>query len=92
MPMTLIPPAVPAMIIKFDEEKGAKEVLKVVKTLFHRDKPKNNSPFADLAGMGTYVYYAPLKKINRAKVVMMAKELNYSDDEIQMLKEELTEK
>ena len=86
MPMTMVPPNLPEKMIQFDEEKGLKEILIVVKPLLTAKKDESDNPMADLQGFGQYVYYAPLKKINGAKLKTVAKGLGYSDEEFKLLK------
>lgn len=88
MPGTLIPPNVPEKVILFDEERGTREVLRVVKTILNNDEKESEDIMASL-GLNTYVFYAPLKKIKKDKVLKMARELNYTDSDIAKLKEEL---
>ncbi|TRW24356.1 hypothetical protein FMM05_11025 [Flavobacterium zepuense] len=88
MPATLIPPAVPEKVVKFDAERGPKEILKVVKPLLTKVEPTgDNNPM--MPNFGSYVYYAPLKDINHKKLLKMARELNYNDTEIAKLEEQL---
>ncbi len=91
MPITLTPPNLPAMMIQFDEENGVREILIVVKPLLTAKKENKNSndPMADLKGFGQYVFYSPLKEIDRTKLKEIAKELNYSDEEFILLEEKV---
>lgn len=88
MPMTLIPPSVPEMMVKFDADKGTYEILKVVKELLNNET-KSNNPLDDLNGFGEYVYYSPLKNINKNKLKKIALELNYTDKEFKLLEEKI---
>lgn len=88
LPMTMIPPNLPEKMIKFDEEKGIKEILFVVKPLLN-SKKESDSPMGELGGFGQYVYYSPLKKINLTKLRKIATELNYSDKEFKLLEEKI---
>lgn len=89
MPSTLIPPALPEKMIEFDRDRGVREILKVVKGLLSENAVPNDDPMADLAGFSQYVYYTPLEKIDRKKVLAIAKELKYTDTEIAKLTEKL---
>jgi tetratricopeptide (TPR) repeat protein len=88
MPSTLIPPNVPEKVILFDEERGTREVLRVVKTILNKD-PEESQDIMGSLGFGTYVFYAPLKEIKKDKVLKIARELNYTDSDIVKLQEEL---
>jgi tetratricopeptide (TPR) repeat protein len=88
MPMTLIPPSLPEKMIQFNEDEGIREILKVIKPLLVK-KEDGNDPMAELAGFGQYVYYSPLKKINKKKLKKISKELNYSDEEFKLLEEKI---
>ncbi len=88
MPMTLTPPNLPEKMIKFDEDKGISEILKVVKNLLSSEA-KSDDPMAELSGFGQYIYYLPLEKINRNKLKKIAMELNYTDKEFKTLEEKL---
>lgn len=89
MPMTLIPPNLPEKMVQFNEHDGVKEILIVVKPLLNKVKAENNDPMADLAGFGQYVYYMPLKKINKKKLKKIANEIHYTDEEFNLLEEKL---
>lgn len=94
MPVTLTPPDLPAMMLLFDEDRGMKEILLVVKPLLTAKKePKSSSnPLAELSGFGQYVYYYPLEKIDPEKLNKTAKELGYSDEELNLLKGKIRRK
>lgn len=87
MPSTLIPPNMPELIIKFDEERGLKEVLKITKSLLSQEKKQSDSPFSGLSS--DYVFYLPLKELNTQKVIKAAKDLGYTEAEITLLKKEI---
>ncbi|WP_169630223.1 tetratricopeptide repeat protein [Flavobacterium humi] len=89
MPMTMMPPNVPEEIIRFNEEKGAKEVLKVVKKLLNKENTDSEDPMAQLAGFSDYIYYSPLKKISKQKLKKYTAELNFTEEEIKKLNEKL---
>ncbi len=89
MPMTLIPPNLPEKMIKFDEQRGLIEILKVVKPLLDPSSEETDDPMAELAGFGQYVYYSALKDIKKSKVKKVAKELNYTDKELNLLEKKL---
>lgn len=86
MPMTLIPPNLPAKMIKFNEDEGLREILIVVKPLLTKKKDSSASFFS---GFGQYVYYSPLKELDQSKVINTAKELDYSDEEVSLLLEKI---
>lgn len=88
MPMTLIPPSVPEKMIKFDEERGIREILIVVKNLLNNDD-KNNDPMAELSSFSQYVYYSPLEKVNKSKLRKIATELNYTKEELKKLENKI---
>lgn len=84
MPTTLIPPSVPEMIIKYDENRGVKEILSVVKPLLLETEKDNQ-----FGGFGLYAYYLPLEKIDIEKIREVALELNYSKEELKILEEKI---
>lgn len=88
MPTTLLPPNVPEKMIQFDEEKGTIEILKVVKNLLSTELKREND-LDELNGFGQYVYYTPLKSINKNKLKKIAIELNYTDSEYKLLEEKI---
>ena len=85
MPATLMPPSLPEKMVKFDKERGTREILRVVKNLLHDESDAEN-PFA---GFSEYVYYIPLQEMNRNKLVAMAREQGYNDNDIAALNEKL---
>lgn len=88
LPFTIIPPDVPSMLMKFDKEKGARALIEFAKTLIQNEKinGKSDSPFAELGNaFGQGLFYAPLQKLPQKKVVSIAKELQYSKDELNTL-------
>jgi hypothetical protein len=87
MPMTLLPPDLPTKMIKFDEDRGIKEILIVIKTLLSQEK--SNDPLAEFSGFKHYGYYSALEKINKAKLKKIAAELNYTDKEFKQLEENI---
>lgn len=89
MPATLIPPSVPAMMVKFDEDRGIKEILIVVKELLKNDATESDDPMAQLGGFGQYVYYSPLKEISKSKLKKIATELNYTNKEFKQLEDKI---
>lgn len=89
MPSTLIPPNVPEEIIRFNEVRGIKEVLKVIKTLLNKEKGNDNDPMSQLSGFGDYIFYSALEKVNNQKVFKIAKELEFSEKEMKELKENI---
>lgn len=82
MPSTLIPPNIPQKIIQFDEEKGTKEVLKVIKELLNQEDSDNSNP---MFSFGNFIFYMPLQKMNAQKVMNYAKELGYTEEELKKL-------
>lgn len=88
MPMTLIPPNLPAKMIKFNEDEGLREILIVVKPLLIKKK-NDDSSVSIFSGFGQYVFYTPLKELDQSKVINTAKELNYSDEEVALLVEKI---
>ncbi|HLP63886.1 hypothetical protein [Flavobacterium sp.] len=85
MPSTLIPPNVPEKIIKFDEERGTKEVLKVIKQLLSEEDTNSNSMFS----FGNFIFYSPLKKMNQQKIITYAKEIGFTEEELKKLKKKI---
>lgn len=88
MPMTLIPPSLPEKMIQFNESKGIEEVLAAIKPLLNQEQDSTN-PLAEMGGFGNYVYYEPLKKINKEKLKKIASQLHYSDKEFAQLEEKI---
>lgn len=88
MPMTLIPPAVPKKMILFNEDEGIREILSVVKPLL-TEKKKEGNALAELSGFGQYVYYTPLKDVDQGKIIKIAKELDYTDEELELLQKKI---
>lgn len=86
MPSTLIPPFVPKYVIEFDEKRGLREVLKVVKPFLKEQCSEfvQNMGFSNL-----YVYFSALEKVNKNELEKACKELEYSDEEIKILKEKI---
>ncbi|MES2575225.1 MAG: hypothetical protein V4572_09790 [Bacteroidota bacterium] len=90
MPSTLIPPNIPEQIIKFNEERGTKEILKVVKPLLDQEQKSNvNNPMAELSSFNDYIYYSALENVNNKTVFKIAKELEFSEKEMKKLKEKI---
>ena len=87
MPTTLIPPNVPKYLVKFDEQKGIKEILKVIKPMLSEET--SDDAMAQLSFMNRYIYFEPLEKINFKTIELICKELGYSNSEIAQLKEKL---
>lgn len=87
MPFTLIPPNVPEKIMKFDKEKGARVLIEFNRMLIQNEVGDDNSgnPMAGLSGFGQYLFYMPLKELKKDKVISIAKEFNYTDDELKVL-------
>ncbi|MFI5203088.1 MAG: tetratricopeptide repeat protein [Flavobacteriales bacterium] len=89
MPFTLIPPSVPAKILLFDKEKGTRVIVEFVLQFVReekKDKPKDDSPFAELGGMFTQgTFYGPLEEIEKDYLRSVAKEVGYSEKEIEIL-------
>lgn len=89
MPSTLIPPNVPEQIIKFNEERGIKEVLKIIKILLRKEKSNDDNPMSQLSSFGDYIFYSALENINNQKVLKIAKELEFSENELKELREKI---
>ena len=89
MPMTLMAPSVPEKLLLFDEQKGLVEILKVVKPLLSESQENSSNPMAQLGSFNQFVYYYPLQKLKQKEVLLAAKNLNYTDLEIQKLKEKI---
>lgn len=87
MSTTLIPPSIPEKMIEFDEDKGIKEILRVIKNLLNEE----NNSMSEMGSLSEYVYYSPLEKINKTKLREIATELNYSDKEFEQLQEKIEE-
>jgi len=87
MPMTTIPPNLPEKMVKFDQKKGVKEILLVVKPLL--TKKKDDGPMAEFFSIGQFVYYSPLKDIKRSKLLKTAKKLGYSAEELTLLEKKI---
>ena len=87
LPFSLIPPQIPEMMMKFDAEKGARVLIEFAKQLIHAETQngKANDKLADLAGLGHSVIYSPLKNLKKKKVINIARELNYSGEELNLL-------
>ena len=83
MPSTLIPPSVPEKLIKFDEDKGVKEILLVVRPLLAESSDDI------MEGFSYYVYYYPLKKVPKSKLKKVAGEIGYSESEFRKLTSKL---
>lgn len=81
MPMTIIPPSVPEKMILFNEERGITEILTAVKPLLNRETSYLSS--------GLFVYYYPLKKISKKKLKKIATQLNYSNEEFELLEDKI---
>jgi hypothetical protein len=86
MPSTLIPPNIPEKIVQFDEEKGTKEVLKVIKELLSEEDKNNSNP---MFSFGNFIFYSPLKKMNNQKVINYAKEVGFTEKELKKLKKKI---
>lgn len=87
LPFTVIPPNVPAKIMKFDKDKGARILISFIKKLIQTEQntQKSDNPFDDLKGFGQNVFYEPLKELKKKEVIQIAKENNYSTEEIDIL-------
>jgi tetratricopeptide (TPR) repeat protein len=85
MPMTIIPPDVPTQIIRYDNERGTKEVLKVVRGLIEKEKNEEELPFS------AYTFYGALANVKQKEMLKMAREIGYTDAEITMLKSKTKE-
>lgn len=80
MPMTIIPPDVPTQIIRYDKERGTKEVLKIVKRFIEKEKNDEELPFS------AYTFYGALANVKQKDMIEMARETGYDNTEIAILK------
>ncbi|MGH2665528.1 tetratricopeptide repeat protein [Flavobacterium sp.] len=87
MPATLIPPDVPKYLVKFNEERGLKELLKIIQPLLSEETP--DDAMGQLSFMTRYIYYEPLKKISFKKIESICKEIGYNEKEIKQIKKSL---
>lgn len=87
MPSTLIPPNVPKYIVLFNEEKGLREILKIVKPMLSEEMP--DDAMAQLSFMNRHIYFDPLEKISFKKIETICKELGYNEKEIKEIKKRL---
>ncbi|MFC4816193.1 MULTISPECIES: tetratricopeptide repeat protein [unclassified Flavobacterium] len=87
MPSTLIPPNVPEYLIKFNEERGLREILKIVKPMVTKDT--QNDAMTQLSFMNEYIYFSPLEKISFKKIEAICKDLGYDKNELNELKKTL---
>lgn len=88
MPMTLIPPTIPESMIKFNEEKGVREILLLVKDLLAVASESDNKDVLQ-SGYHQYAYYYPLESISKELLKRIATELNYTEKEFNLLEEKL---
>ncbi len=90
MPMTMIPPDVPQMIIKFRKEEGTKILVEFLKPLIQKEKNgiKSDNPFAGL-NFSENLMFSALRQIKKEKVIDVAHQYEFSDDEIKMLVEKI---
>ena len=89
MPMTLIAPSVPEKLLLFNERTGLVEILKVIKPLLSENQDNSADPMSQLGSFNQFVYYYPLKKLKQKEVLSVAKVLNYTDSELEKLKEKI---
>jgi hypothetical protein len=89
MPMTLIAPSVPEKLLLFNERTGLVEILKVIKPLLSENPDNSADPMSQLGSFNQFVYYYPLKKLKQKEVLSVAKVLNYTDSELEKLKEKI---
>lgn len=87
MPSTLIPPNIPKYLVQFNEERGAREILKTVRPMLSEEMP--DDAMAQLSFMGRYIYFDPLEKISFKKIETICKELGYTEKELKELKKTL---
>lgn len=85
MPMTIIPPDVPTQIIRYDNRRGAKEVLRIVRTLLEKERNDEEVTFS------AYAFYGAIKEVKPRQLVKMAREIGYTDEEIAALESKLKE-
>jgi tetratricopeptide (TPR) repeat protein len=86
MPMTMIPPMIPQMIIKFDKEEGTKVLVEFVKPIIQNEKNavKSSNPFGEL-NFSENLMFSALKEIKKEKVLAAAKQYEYSEEETKVL-------
>lgn len=89
MPMTLIPPDVPAMMMRYDKEKGMMEILKFLKTILKSKNDAVEDPMNSISLFGQFVYYTPLQNVEREKLIAAAKGLDYSQEQLDQLLEKV---
>jgi len=91
MPSTLIPPAIPANLVKFDEDKGARVLIETIKTFIEPEvqatssESEKNSTSLRSFSFGQNRMFSALSEINTEKIVQIANECNYSDEELELL-------
>ncbi|MFN6943934.1 MAG: tetratricopeptide repeat protein [Cytophagaceae bacterium] len=77
MPFTMIPPNVPEQLIRFDSKKGASALLVFIQKSMREDVADSSTP-----GFSTYMFYYPLKKIKKKNLEKMARDLDFTGEEI----------
>jgi tetratricopeptide (TPR) repeat protein len=86
IPFTLIPPEVPAQIIKFDKEKGLRALLEWIKGQIETEKTPSDNPLDELGGMfASTSIYSPLSVYKKEDIRKVASELKYSNEQVDKL-------
>jgi len=82
------PPAVPDKIVAFDRDRGLKVLLPVLREMMRADREGDDSVNpSDIFGR-TLIYqafYHPLKQVEKADLIKIAREAGYTDKEIAVL-------
>lgn len=87
MPITLIPPAVPEMLIKFDKDKGMVALLDIILQIQRSviNNTATDNPLADLNSFSQFAFYYPLKEIKQPILEKEAVKMGYTPDELKVL-------
>lgn len=86
MPFTMIPPEVPAQIIKFDKEKGLTVLLEWIKDQLDEQESNSDGPMGELGGIfSASSIYGPLSSYSKKEIRKAANDLEYSEDQIEKL-------
>lgn len=86
IPFTLIPPEVPAQIIKFDKEKGLIALLEWIKGQIEKDETTSDNPLDELGGIfASTSIYSPLSVYKKEDIKKVASDLKYTSEQIDKL-------
>ncbi len=86
IPITLIPPEIPAQIIKFDKEKGLIALLTWIKEQIDSDTANSDNPLDELGSMfASFSIYSPLSEYKKEEIRKAALNLKYTDKQIDKL-------